>query len=150
MLGFTKQEQLVVLFLLVTLLIGATGRVYQELTDDGLAESLPDSTFTARFRSHFDEIRRDGYAGVDTPAGSIDESGAVLSGFDAGSGLRINLNTATASELQSIPNIGPVLAGKIVDFRKHSGGFNSINDLISVNGIGKVTLKKIRPYLTLE
>ena len=150
MLGFTKQEQLVVLFLLVTLLIGATGRIYQELADDGLAESLPDSTFTARFRKHFDESRQNGYTITGSHAGAIDDSSQAVTGLNTGGVFQINLNTATVAELQSIPNIGPVLAGKIVDFRKNSGGFTSINDLISVNGIGKATLNKIRPYLTLE
>lgn len=55
----------------------------------------------------------------------------------------IDVNTASASELQSIKGIGPKTAQKIVDFRDEHGPFNSINDVTRIKGIGQKTLKKM-------
>lgn len=57
---------------------------------------------------------------------------------------RLNPNTATSEQLQSIKGIGPVLADKIISGRP----YNSVDDLLKVHGIGPKTLKKIAPYLT--
>ena len=48
----------------------------------------------------------------------------------------INLNRATASELDSLPGIGPVLASRIIEYRKSNGPFLSVDDLLKVSGIG--------------
>ena len=56
----------------------------------------------------------------------------------------INLNTATSTQLQTVPKIGPVLAQRIIDYRRMHGRFSTVDDLIKVNGIGKKTLEAIR------
>ena len=61
----------------------------------------------------------------------------------------ININTATAEELDLLPEIGPVLAQRIVAYRNAFGDFESIEDLLRVNGIGEKTLDKIRDYITV-
>ena len=61
--------------------------------------------------------------------------------------LRLDLNTATADELRSLPGIGPVLAQRILDRRGELGMFRSEEDILSVPGIGEKTLEKIRPYI---
>ncbi len=48
----------------------------------------------------------------------------------------ININRATAGELDSLPGIGPVLASRIIDYRKSNGPFTSVDDLQKVSGIG--------------
>ena len=59
----------------------------------------------------------------------------------------ININTATAEELaESLPGIGEVKARHIVEYREASGGFDSVDELINVSGIGEKTLEKLRPY----
>jgi len=63
---------------------------------------------------------------------------------------RLNVNIATAEELQWIPNIDGTIAQNIVEYRHANGPFTSLNDLINVNGIGEVTLKGIQQYLKLE
>ncbi len=55
----------------------------------------------------------------------------------------IDLNTANQSDLESLSGIGPTKAQAIIDFRKQHGGFESIDDLVKVNGIGPNTLKKL-------
>jgi len=48
----------------------------------------------------------------------------------------ININRATAGELDALPGIGPVLASRIIDYRKANGPFTSVDDLLKVSGIG--------------
>jgi len=61
----------------------------------------------------------------------------------------VNLNTATAAELQQVPGIGPSTAEKILQARKSYGSFKSVNDLEAIRGIGPKKLEKMRKYLTV-
>jgi len=61
----------------------------------------------------------------------------------------ININTATATELQQVPGIGPSTAQKILDTRKSYGAFKSVDDLLAIKGIGPKKLEKMRKYLTI-
>jgi competence protein ComEA len=62
----------------------------------------------------------------------------------------VNINTATTADLQTLPNIGPVLAQNIIDFREAHGGFSSVDELIHVNRIGEATLERLRPLVTVD
>lgn len=61
----------------------------------------------------------------------------------------MNLNTATAEELQVLPGIGEILAQRIVAYREQIGGFRNLEQLLEVNGIGTVKYAKIVPMLYL-
>lgn len=61
----------------------------------------------------------------------------------------VDVNTATAEQLDALPGIGPVLAQRIVDWRTAHGPFASVDDLDEVSGIGAATLAKFRSQLTL-
>ena len=61
----------------------------------------------------------------------------------------ISLNAATLADLDRLPGIGPATAEKILAERERRGGFQAIDDLLDVRGIGPAKLAKIRPYLTL-
>ena len=62
----------------------------------------------------------------------------------------INLNTATASELQRLPRIGPKMAARILAHREAHGPFRRVQDLVQVRGIGTKTLARLAPYLVVE
>ncbi len=62
----------------------------------------------------------------------------------------IDVNTATAEELQSVPGIGETLAKRIVEFRQEHGPFEKVDDLLNVRGIGVTSLDKLRPFLTIK
>jgi len=59
---------------------------------------------------------------------------------------KININRATLDDLILLPNVGPELAERILDYRKANGTFSSVDELDEVRGIGPKTLEKIRPW----
>lgn len=61
----------------------------------------------------------------------------------------VSLNTGSQAELETLPGVGPSLAGKILAYRREKGGFSSIDELDAVPGVGPATLARLRPYLTL-
>ena len=62
----------------------------------------------------------------------------------------LDLNRATARELTTLPGIGEVLAQRIVDYREAHGSFQSVEELIAVEGIGEGKLEKLRELVTVE
>ena len=62
---------------------------------------------------------------------------------------KININTASRSELMKLPRIGPKTADKIIAYRSIHGSFHSLNDLQKIKGIGPKTVGKLRLYTTL-
>ncbi len=62
----------------------------------------------------------------------------------------ININTASASELDLLPGIGPSLAQKIIEHRETYGPFITIDDLINVSGIGPAKLEDLRHLITVR
>ncbi len=64
--------------------------------------------------------------------------------------LALNLNTATAKQLESLPGIGPALARRIVDFREKKGKFKRVEELLAIPGISEKKWKALRDYLTVE
>lgn len=64
--------------------------------------------------------------------------------------LPLDLNRATAAELEELPGIGPALAARIVAHRSRRGPFRSVEDLLEVRGVGPRTLEALRPYVTVR
>lgn len=63
---------------------------------------------------------------------------------------KVNINTASVSELDLLPGIGPVLAQRIVNYREENGNFTSIADLCMVEGIGTEKLMNLIDLITVE
>ena len=78
------------------------------------------------------------------------ESGAASSESAAPQATgKLNLNTATVSQLQMLPGIGEVLAQNILTYRQENGPFTSTDELTNVDGIGAKRLKEILDYITV-
>jgi competence protein ComEA len=61
----------------------------------------------------------------------------------------IDINTASAAELEALPGIGPTTAQKIVEYREQNGPFVSTEDIINVSGIGPGTYERIKDLITV-
>jgi competence protein ComEA len=62
---------------------------------------------------------------------------------------KVNLNTATAEQLETLPRVGPALAQRILDWREANGRFSAIDDLLGVTGIGAKTFEGLRELVTV-
>lgn len=68
----------------------------------------------------------------------------------APAGGRVDLNRASRAELEALPGVGPVLAGRILDLRRRGGRFDRVEDLLEVSGIGPARLDDLRPRVTVR
>lgn len=104
-----------------------------DLTTLNLAALLTDGTQIV--------VPKQGAAGAVGATGSVDGS--------ASAGGIVNINTATATEFETLSGIGEVLAAAIVDYRIDNGPFTSVDELEDVSGIGPSTLEEIRDQVTV-
>ena len=59
----------------------------------------------------------------------------------------LDINSAPPTELSLLPGIGPAMAARIIETREQRGPFKSVDEIIHVPGIGKITLQDIRPFI---
>lgn len=64
--------------------------------------------------------------------------------------LRLDINVATLDQLMTLPGIGPAKATAMVEWRKVNGGFTSVDQIVSVKGIGRKTLDRVRRYICVN
>jgi comEA protein len=124
-LSFTPQETKALIFLLAALIVGSGITLYKRNHPRFAPELMLQKTeFTAA------QATRD----VSSQAGN--------------EGFLIDINRATAEELELLPGLGPALSRRIVDYRKINGPFGRIEDIILVQGIGPMTFQRIRDYIS--
>ncbi len=121
---FTPQERRALLFMIAFLLIG-TGVTMYKRQNPSFAPELKDSA-------------------------SQEEADSSLAGPDEVLRGKINLNTASQRELESLPGIGPAYAERIIDYRNENGPFRKKEDLMKVKGIGEKRYENLRDHITVE
>lgn len=62
---------------------------------------------------------------------------------------KVNINTAPASDLETLPRIGPKVAQRIVDFRTKNGNFKKVEEIMKVQGIGEKVYEQIKDLITV-
>ena len=62
----------------------------------------------------------------------------------------LNINTASAEELETLSGIGPQMAQRIIQYREEHGNFTSVDALTKVKGLGEKTLEKLKPFISVE
>ncbi len=99
-------------------------------------------------------IPRKGESAPPAEAGSTVDAGAAgdtsAAGAGAGAGGPVDLNTATAAQLDTLPGVGPATAAAILTYRARNGRFKSVTELLEVPGIGPAKLEAIRPLVVVS
>jgi competence protein ComEA len=87
--------------------------------------------------------------GVAVAVGSPGPAIAATSGDKDEANPRININTADAASLDTLPGIGPAIAGRIIDYREANGPFTRVEELARVDGISAAMVDKLRDQITV-
>ena len=113
--------------------VGATNEAAAETVDN--AEAAPPTT-----------AEDSAAAGVTAAAAETDGSVSAAVGAETGTGTgdRVNLNTASLEELDSLPGIGPATAKLILEYRQQYGGFAAPEEIMNVKRIGEKTYEKLK------
>ena len=141
--GVYKLSEDARIFQLVEMAGGFTSKADTESLN--LAETIADGTHV-----HIGaKIQKQQEVAPRIPGMPASKSSAVVqSGIQPKSQSLININTATASELESLPGIGPAIAQRIIEYRNVHGNFSRPEDLINVRGIGKSKLAQVLPHIS--
>ena len=75
-------------------------------------------------------------------------AGTALAAAKPAPGGKVNLNTASAEQLESIPGIGAKLAARILEHRQKNGSFKTVQELMNVKGVGEKSFGKLEPFLS--
>ena len=131
--GFSRQERPAISVLIAALLIGLAASYFRQRIRTAELETITpaDSAIVLQFKELADNIHR-------SENDSISPSEAL-----SGNVFPIDINAASASGLQKLPGIGPVIAERIIEYRSINGPFESLDSLINVRGIGPAKLKAI-------
>lgn len=155
---FTKQEKIFLSFLLFAIIVGAGIKIYKSYSKTAMQvthseeadetgklvqakAALIDSVLQARALP---------FKGVDFSTGEVGLNNSDSAVISTHRTFSVEINTATVAELEQLPQIGPVLADRIVDYRNVYGSFKIIEDLTKVKGIGEKKLNHIKPYIYIK
>ncbi|MDQ7799242.1 MAG: helix-hairpin-helix domain-containing protein [Candidatus Edwardsbacteria bacterium] len=139
MFGLTPDEKKVIIFFMAALALGNAVLLYKK-SHPGAAPELK-------------------YGGPDLPR-AIEQPGSFPAAPEAAAKNRwpvkklpagkIDLNRAGPRDLEKLPAIGPAMAKRIIDFRKESGDFQKIEDLMKVKGIGHKKFNRLREHVFVD
>jgi comEA protein len=179
-LNFTPQEIKALLFLLIALLIGSGVTIYKKYHPSFAPELILEKPPPVSFenQSQFNEDSKDTESHsqdaspthtdsrlgkrVDISPHEISKSSIASPLFNQQKGSRIShtaenplkkkidLNSASAYQLELLPGIGPVLSLRIINHRETKGKFQKIEDVMKVSGIGPKTFEKIKDFITVK
>ncbi len=153
MLNFTRQERVVIYFLIITLGLGA---VLKLVKSRYLVDEVKPSRFyreEQQFESIANEINSKQSTSVDSALSDVDQSGGMNVPNKSENDLElapININTAGVNELVELPGIGPAIAKRIKAYTEQNGPFKNKAEIILVKGIGEILYSRIEGLVTTE
>jgi competence protein ComEA len=132
----------------------ANGTADNAATDTGRTDTPDTPPEAATVQAPAGEAAADGQAGQAADSGgSAASRSAATSSKQAQAPTaqrKLELNSATAAQLDLLPGIGPTLAQRIVDYRQQNGPFKRVEDLLNVNGIGEHKLADLRELVYVK
>jgi competence protein ComEA len=81
---------------------------------------------------------------------AADQAASTSTPKSAGAAAVVNLNTATAAQIATLPGIGEKAAQRIIEYREKNGGFKKVEELMNVKGIGEKSFLKLKPLITVS
>lgn len=133
--SFTRQEQIAILFLTFTLIVGGVvtliKRHHPEFAPDLKLEEVQEPSDRDTTAPEAERVRRT------TPVENLLEE-------------KVDINSATIEDFMRLPGIGPKTAMGIVAHRQEHGKFQRLEDLTQVKGIGEKTFERLKPFIKIE
>lgn len=155
---FTKQERIFISFLIFGILVGSGIELYRShfktFTKTTQTEKIEDFEKQIHEKAALIDSLLDERTSSSNKEIFLDNK-KILTLVNAGGKssqaiFQIEINRATINELVQLPQIGPVIASRIVDYRNAHGEFRDIEELINIKGIGEKKLNTIRPYIYIK
>ncbi len=155
---FTKQERIFIFFLLFGILLGAAIRLYRYYVEPSPKIDPQLLIFEQQLKEKAAEIDSLLEAGEE-PAAQTEFVGRPVVSQSVASAkpakkkpvqLLIDINRANIEDLIQLPQIGAVIATRIIEYRQQNGDFKQIEELLRVKGIGPKKLEAIKPYIYIE
>ncbi len=153
MLNLTRQERLVIQFLVVFFLIGTVIHFYKSKVRRSDDTMMKHQTNEARQFQEMSErvdslyMISDSGKTIKSPKKSSRKSTSKKTAVIV---RPVKVNTASKEELMSLPRIGTVLADSIISYRERNGKFSTVDDLLKVKGISQKTLDRIKGEVAIE
>lgn len=158
--GFTRTETNVIIFILSACLIGLAVNIFKNIKNDQsyleFDYKKQDSLFNAVSNEPLtgDSIKNKEEKKIDSHRELLDFTKEKLTipkaEKPASASKIININTATISELNSLPGLGEKTAKGIIEYREKHGRIKNLDELLKVKGIGKAKLSKIKDWISIE
>lgn len=158
--GFTKQDLVIIGFLLITFLSGLVIKLSERQGSKDYDYSLPDQKFEQQLKEAFNKLpkpelnnaQRDKIALINSLSDSLTAEKEIKNSEELKQKFekKININLAYTADLQRLPGIGKVMAERIVEYRELNGSFKQIEDIMLVKGIGIKKFEKVRDLITVE
>ena len=139
-------SRMLVKLTLVTVALAAVFRIGWSVTAPQMSEPLQPSELQEAVRYPLEPV---------TVPSARAKSSAQLErrpqqdAFQRPEGIALDLNRASAKDFEQLPGVGPVLAGRIVEYRASQGMFHDIEQLREVKGIGPKKFEQIRPHVAV-
>jgi len=148
MIGFIEKNRLYIGITLVLIILFGCGILLWQ-KQIGSAWFSEKEIELANLRRENQELRNK-LAELEKQNSNTGEVKSAVSQEPEGEYAKINLNTADARTLETLPGIGPTRAQQIIDYRKRNGGFKTISEIKNIKGIGPKTFEKLKDMITVD